>query len=48
MRRVLLQIYTRNCEEAFEFDKKAFNAELGYCDRAEDGTIIHAELKTYM
>lgn len=44
MRRVLLQIYTRNWEESFEFYKKAFNAELGYCDRAEDGTIIHAEL----
>ncbi|WP_066719147.1 VOC family protein [Clostridium sp. Marseille-P299] len=44
MRRILLQIYTKNREEAFEFYKKAFNAELGYCDRAEDGTIIHSEL----
>lgn len=44
MRRVLLQIYTKNREEAFAFYKDAFDAELGYCDKAEDGTVIHAEL----
>lgn len=44
MRRILLQIYTKNSKEAFEFYKKAFNAELGFCDKAEDGSIIHAEL----
>lgn len=44
MRRLLLQIYTKNREEAFDFYKDAFNAEIGYCDKAEDGTIIHAEL----
>ena len=44
MRRVLLQIYAANRDEAFDFYKDAFNAEIGFCDRAEDGTIIHAEL----
>lgn len=44
MRRLLLQIYAKNKEEAFDFYKDAFNAEIGYCEKAEDGTIIHAEL----
>ena len=44
MRRLLLQIYTKNREEAFAFYKDAFDAELGYCDRAEDGAVIHEEL----
>lgn len=44
MRRLLLQIYAKNRTEAFDFYKDAFNAEIGFCDKAEDGTIIHAEL----
>ena len=44
MKRVLLQIYAENQAEAFEFYKDAFGATLGYCDKAPDGAIIHAEL----
>lgn len=44
MRRLLLQIYTKNRQEAFDFYKDAFHGEIGYCDKADDGTIIHAEL----
>ena len=44
MRRTLLQIYAKNRTEAFNFYKDAFNAEIGFCDKAEDGSIIHAEL----
>lgn len=44
MRRLLLQIYAKNRAEAFDFYKEAFDAEIGYCEKADDGTIIHAEL----
>ncbi len=44
MRRLLLQIYAKNRAEAFEFYKDVFQAEIGYCDKADDGTIVHAEL----
>ncbi len=44
MKRILMQIYVKNRAEAFEFYKTAFNAELGWCDRDENGNIIHAEL----
>ena len=44
MKRLLLQIYAQNQAEAFDFYKDAFNATLGYCEKAPDGTIIHAEL----
>lgn len=44
MRRLLLQIYTKNRQEAFDFYKDAFYGEIGYCDKADDGTIIHSEL----
>jgi PhnB protein len=44
MKRLLMQIYTKNRAEAFEFYKKAFNAEQGWCDKDENGNIIHAEL----
>lgn len=44
MRRILLQIYTQNQAESFEFYRDAFGAEIGYCEKADDGTIIHAEL----
>lgn len=44
MKRLLLQIYAENQTEAFDFYRDAFNASLGYCDKAPDGTIIHAEL----
>lgn len=44
MKRLLLQIYAENQAEAFDFYKNAFNAEPGFCDKAPDGTVIHAEL----
>lgn len=44
MRRILLQIYAENQSEAFDFYIDAFNAEIGFCDKADDGTVIHAEL----
>lgn len=44
MRRLLLQIYAKNRAEAFEFYKDSFDAEIGYCEKADDGTVIHAEL----
>ena len=44
MKRLLMQIYTKDKAEAFEFYKKAFNAELGWCDKDENGNIIHQEL----
>jgi len=44
MKRLLLQIYAKNQTEAFDFYKDAFNATLGYCEKAADGTVIHAEL----
>ena len=44
MKRLLMQIYTRDRAEAFEFYKKAFHAELGWSDRDENGNIVHAEL----
>ena len=47
MKRVLMQIYVKNRAEAFEFYQKAFNAELGFCDKDENGNIIHAELNIY-
>ena len=47
MKRVLMQIYVKNRTEAFEFYQKAFNAELGFGDKDENGNIIHAELNIY-
>ena len=47
MKSVLLQIYTKNRAEAFEFYKDAFYAEYGYCEKDEHGNIIHAELNVY-
>jgi PhnB protein len=44
MKRVLMQIYVKDRTEAFNFYKNAFNAELGYCEKDENGNIIHAEL----
>ena len=39
-----MQIYVKNKIESFEFYQKAFNAELGFCDKDEKGNIIYAEL----
>lgn len=47
MKRTLMQIYTKNRVEALEFYQKAFDAKPGFCDKAPDGTIIHAELDVY-
>ena len=47
MKRVLMQVYVKNRAEAFVFYQKAFNAELGFCDKDENGNIIHAELNIY-
>jgi PhnB protein len=44
MRRILLQVYAENQAEAFDFYKNVFNATVGYCEKADDGTVIHAEL----
>lgn len=44
MFRVLLQIYVKGSDEAFEFYKKAFDAETGYQDVDENGVVIHREL----
>ena len=44
MKRLLMQIYAKDRAAAFEFYKKAFSAELGWCDKDENGNIIHAEL----
>ena len=44
MKRLLMQIYAKDRAAAFEFYKKAFSAELGWCDQDENGNIIHAEL----
>lgn len=44
MLRSLLQIYVKGSDEAFEFYKRAFDAEIGYQDVDENGIIIHREL----
>lgn len=44
MFRSILQIYVKGRDEAFEFYKKAFDAEIGFQDIDENGIIIHQEL----
>lgn len=44
MLRSILQIYVKGSNEAFEFYKKAFGAQVGYQEVDEHGTIIHREL----
>jgi PhnB protein len=44
MFRSILQIYVKGSDEAFEFYKKAFGAEIGYQDVDENGVVIHREL----
>ena len=44
MFRSILQIYVKGSDEAFEFYKKAFDAEIGYQDVDENGKVIHREL----
>lgn len=44
MFRTLLQIYVKGSDEAFEFYKRAFDAQIGYQDVDENGVVIHREL----
>ncbi|WP_310603364.1 VOC family protein [Anaerosporobacter sp.] len=44
MLRTLLQIYVKGSDEAFEFYKTAFGAEIGFQDVDENGVVIHREL----
>jgi PhnB protein len=44
MFRTLLQIYVKGSNEAFEFYKRAFDAQIGYQDFDENGVVIHREL----
>lgn len=44
MFRTLLQIYVKGSNEAFEFYKRAFDAQIGYQDVDENGVVIHREL----
>lgn len=44
MFRTLLQIYVKGSNEAFEFYKKAFDAQIGYQGFDENGVVIHREL----
>lgn len=44
MFRTLSQIYVKGSNEAFEFYKRAFDAQIGYQDFDENGVVIHREL----
>ncbi|MHB8130935.1 MAG: VOC family protein [Mobilitalea sp.] len=44
MFRSILQIYVKGSNEAFEFYKKAFDAQIGFQDTDENGVVIHREL----
>ncbi len=44
MFRAILQIYAKGSNEAFDFYRKAFDAEIGFQDFDENGTVIHREL----
>ncbi len=44
MFRTLLQIYVKGSNEAFEFYKRAFDAQIGYQGFDENGVVIHREL----
>lgn len=44
MLRSILQIYVKGRDEAFEFYKRAFDAEIGFQDFDENGNVIHREL----
>lgn len=44
MFRSILQIYVNGRNEALEFYKKAFDAEIGFQDFDDNGNIIHQEL----
>ena len=48
MKRTMLQLYLKGCDEAIEFYKKAFNAtvEAVYRD-PESNVILHAEIKAF-
>ncbi len=42
--RSILQIYVKGSDEAFELYKTAFDANIGFQDIDEHGTVIHREL----
>lgn len=44
MFRSILQIYVKGSDDAFEFYKKAFDANIGFQDIDEKGIVIHKEL----
>ncbi|AEY66545.1 hypothetical protein [Clostridium sp. BNL1100] len=44
MFRTILQIYVKGSDEAFELYKRAFDANIGFEDVDENGTVIHREL----
>ncbi len=47
MFRSILQIYVKGSDEAFEFYKNAFDANIGFQDVDENGTVIHRELDVF-
>ena len=47
MERTLMQVYVKGSVEAVELYQKAFNAELGYNVKNEDGAFYHSELNVY-
>lgn len=47
MERILMQAYVKNSKEAVALYQKAFDAELGYNVKNEDGTFYHSELNVY-
>jgi len=48
MKRTMFQLYLKNCDEAIEFYKNAFNAVVDAVYRnPEDNTIMHAEIKAF-
>ncbi|MCL2171473.1 MAG: VOC family protein [Defluviitaleaceae bacterium] len=42
-----LQLYLKNCEQAIEFYKKAFDATVGRIYGDENGLIAHAEINVF-
>ncbi len=44
MFRTLLQIYVKGSDEAFEFYKRAFDAQIGYQDVDENGVDLQRRL----
>lgn len=47
MERTLMQVYVRGSAEAVELYQKAFDADLGFNVKAENGSFYHSELDVY-